>query len=210
MRGRAVPKRFPAKAVFHRAAGPHDPHDPPQLLAGAGGGGRRPGRRSLWGLLSRLPVCVDATGIVTQDSGAVICFVPLEEGKQVQAGMSVILGEGEREAQVTWVKHLRLLSGGPGSPVGRRGPGRPFPGERPVVAVECSLDPESALQPGALFSCSIVVEEKAPLAFLLPSPAQRPFGRFPVRGGVSWRSITRKYPPCSRWRPRSATRPRSP
>ncbi len=176
MRGRAVPKRFPAKAVFHRAAGPHDPHDPPQLLAGAGGGGRRPGRRGLWGLLSRLPVCVDAAGIVTQDSGAVICFVPLEEGKQVQAGMSVILGEGEREAQVTWVEPYVSSLEDLEALLGDGDLAAHFLEDGPVVAVECSLDPESALQPGALFSCSIVVEEKAPLAFLLPSLLSAPLG----------------------------------
>ena len=32
----------------------------------------------LWGLLSRLPVCVDAAGIVTQDSGSVQGHKPTE------------------------------------------------------------------------------------------------------------------------------------
>ena len=128
----------------------------------------------LWGLLSRLPVCVDAAGIVTQDSGAVICFVPLEEGKQVQAGMSVILGEGERKAQVTWVEPYVSSLEDLEALLGDGDLAAHFLEDGPVVAVECSLDPESALQPGALFSCSIVVEEKAPLAFLLPSLLSAP------------------------------------
>ena len=130
----------------------------------------------LWGLLSRLPVCVDAAGIVTQDSGSVICFVPLEEGKQVQAGMSVILGEREREAQVTWVEPYVSSAEDLEALLGDGDLAAHFLEDGPVVAVECSLDPESALQPGALFSCSIVVEEKAPLAFLLPSLLSAPRG----------------------------------
>lgn len=130
----------------------------------------------LWGLLSRLPVCVDAAGIVTQDSGAVICFVPLEEGKQVQAGMSVILGEEEREAQVTWVEPYVSSLEDLEALLGDGDLAAHFLEDGPVVAVACSLAGESALQPGALFSCSIVVEEKAPLAFLLPSLLSAPRG----------------------------------
>lgn len=130
----------------------------------------------LWGLLSRLPVCVDAAGIVTQDSGAVVCFVPLEEGKQVQAGMSVILGEGEREARVTWVEPYVSSLEELEALLGDGDLAAHFLEDGPVVAVAYSLDGDSALQPGQLFSCSIVVEEKAPLAFLLPSLLSAPRG----------------------------------
>ena len=130
----------------------------------------------LWGLLSRLPVCVDAAGNRHPGQRRRNLLCP-PGGGQAGTGRHVRHPGGGGEGSPGHLGGaLRLLSGGPGSPAGRRGPGRSFLEDGPVVAVECSLDGESALQPGALFSCSIVVEEKAPLAFLLPSLLSAPRG----------------------------------
>ena len=213
MRGRAVPKRFPAKAVFHRAAGSHDPHDPPQLLAGAGGGGRRPGRRAPVGAAFP-PARVRGRRRHRHPGQRQRNLLCPPGGGQAGTGRHVRHPGGGGEGSPGHLGGaLRLLSGGPGSRALRTGTWPPISWRTgPVVAVECSLDPESALQPGALFLLQPSSWRRRPPwpSCCPPCLSAPPPGRFQVRGGASWRSITRKYPPCSRWRPGSAGPPPSP
>lgn len=132
----------------------------------------------LWGIFSHLPVCVDAQGVVSQDGNTVLCCVPLESGKQVQEGMTVTLQStaGDRQAsdstpsEVVWVEPYTSSQKELSSWLGDEGLAAYFLADGPVIAVECDLGEEAGeFLPGTLLNCSIVVEEKAPLSFLLPS-----------------------------------------
>jgi hypothetical protein len=139
----------------------------------------------LWGLFSSLPVCVDAQGVVSQDGRTVLCCVPLEDGKQVQEGMTVTLQTtaGERQAydttsaKVVWVEPYVSSQEDLENWLGENEIASYFLADGPVLAVECSLnEAEEEFLPGTLLDCSIVVEEKAPLSFLLPSLFNAPSG----------------------------------
>ena len=132
----------------------------------------------IWGIFSRLPVCVDTQGVVGQDGRTVVCGIPLDTGKQVAEGMTVTLQQaaGDRQAsgitaaEVVWVDSYVTSREDLEALVEDEELAGFFFEEGPVVAVECELGAEeSQLLPGTLMDCSIVVEEKAPLSFLLPS-----------------------------------------
>ena len=136
----------------------------------------------LWGLFSRLPVCVDAPGVVAADGSGVICCLPLENGKQVEEGMRVLLqaqsGESRSagEGQVSWVEPYVSSQEDLEERLGSVELAAYFLEDGPVVAVACGSEEALGLAPGSLVECSIVVEEKAPLAFLLPSLLSAPRG----------------------------------
>ncbi len=130
----------------------------------------------LWGIFGRLPVCADGPGIVARDGQTVLCCLPLEDGKQVQAGMTVLVqrAAGDRQStgaastEVVWVEPYVTSSEDLAEKLGDEGLAEEFLAGGPVVAVECAPAGE-ALPAGTLLSCSVVLEEKPPLAFLFPA-----------------------------------------
>lgn len=161
----------------------------------------------LWSVFGRLPVTVQAQGIllstqavaqvypaagtVDQDQLAV-CYLPLSSGKQIAAGMELVLCPtavneqeyGHMEATVLWVDDYATDLSQIQALLGNDLLVESFVQQGPVVAVLCQLRADDATASGYYWSGSrgaeltvtagtpveaqIVTRRKAPLALVLP------------------------------------------
>lgn len=162
----------------------------------------------LWSVFGRLPVTVQAQGIllstqtvaqvypaagaVAQDQLAV-CYLPLSSGKQITAGMELVLCPtavneqeyGHMEATVLWVDDYATDLSQMQALLGNDLLVESFVQQGPVVAVLCQLRADDVTASGYYWSGSrgagltvtagtpveaqIVTQRKAPLALVLPA-----------------------------------------
>lgn len=135
----------------------------------------------VWSFWGSIPTCVDGTAILAPSYNAqtVFCYLPVELGKQVQQGMEVIIspiGENRQKdnrfaGRVIEVDSYVADREEIYEQLGNETLVEHFLHNGPVVAVECQIDglESKGFSAGTLMDCSIVLERKAPLSFLLPS-----------------------------------------
>ena len=162
----------------------------------------------LWSVFGRLPVTVQAQGILLSTraveqvypaAGTVdrdqlaVCYLPLSSGKQIAAGMELVLCPtavneqeyGHMEATVLWVDDYATDLSQMQALLGNDLLVESFVQQGPVVAVLCQLRTDDATASGYYWSGSrgatltvtagtpveaqIVTQRKAPLALVLPA-----------------------------------------
>ena len=136
----------------------------------------------VWGIFGRLPLCIDGIGIVHQEGHqteqTIFCYLPLEEGKQVQQGMKVVItpsGNSNKQQKEligsvvnveSYVSTKQELQ----QQLGNESLVEYFLKDGPVVTIQWKVDRQQDMPflDGTLIECSIVLEEKTPISFLLP------------------------------------------
>lgn len=135
-----------------------------------------------WSFWGRIPVCADGTGILTpsdHQAYTVLCYLPMESGKQIQPGMEVVIspiGENHEKdnrfaGRVVKVDSYVADREELHAQLGNETLVEYFLQNGPVVSVECQMNAleSGSFAVGTLMNCSIVLERKAPASFLLPS-----------------------------------------
>ncbi|MEG1396754.1 MAG: hypothetical protein RSC82_07235 [Oscillospiraceae bacterium] len=148
----------------------------------------------LWSVFGRLPVVVQGSGVYLSqgDDTVFVLYVPMSEGKKIQAGMEVQLSPstispqeyGHIKGTVRSVDAYVAEQAQMRTQLGSDALVNAFSQDGPVVTVLCEALPDPNAQSGLLWSnrkgasvtlsdctlvsASIIIEEKVPITLLMP------------------------------------------
>lgn len=160
----------------------------------------------IWSFTAQLPVTVSCSGIYVDtsasglpgDGDAVVCYVPLEDGKKIASGMRVLIYPstvnqqqyGHMEATVSYVEDYVTSVPDIAVTLGNDSLVSYFTQSGPVVAVVCTLRADSStasgyywssskaagitISEGTLVTADIVTETKAPITTVFPTLQPKP------------------------------------